>query len=440
MSDLKTADLSTAIEEITYASKKFPGKAFQIVLANKDEAIPYLRSAIRKVLDERGQLEEGYQLHFYALFLLGEFQDREFFPEIMEFISLPGEVLDYLIGDLITSGLKDIVYNMYNGDMELLKKVIMNEQVEEFARVELLEVMGQLYLDGALKETEWKDFIRKNVYGGEEYSYFYDGLAQMICQCHFVDMLPDIKYMLDKELMDEMRMGEYDSCVDEMFDYEDQGKRFCQSSINTVESLRSWAMFEDLPEAEQKKMGKKEWEQLARKLLDDQKKADAVRKIGRNEPCPCGSGKKYKHCCLNKPKSPIDAIESLQERQKWLARYPYVGDEKQEGRIYLTDYFDTESIEIDKVLYLGLMHRPRLIWMRDEEQEEIRRRRYLTLAFHMFMDKVEKEKIQTFEAYDQKYSIHYFCEEWILELLCLLKESGEREFYRKVDRCRREMA
>jgi hypothetical protein len=25
------------------------------------------------------------------------------------------------------------------------------------------------------------------------------------------------------------------------------------------------------------------------------------RKIGRNEPCPCGSGKKYKRCCLNKP-------------------------------------------------------------------------------------------------------------------------------------------
>lgn len=23
-------------------------------------------------------------------------------------------------------------------------------------------------------------------------------------------------------------------------------------------------------------------------------------KVGRNEPCPCGSGKKYKNCCLNK--------------------------------------------------------------------------------------------------------------------------------------------
>lgn len=24
------------------------------------------------------------------------------------------------------------------------------------------------------------------------------------------------------------------------------------------------------------------------------------KKIGRNEPCPCGSGKKYKQCCINK--------------------------------------------------------------------------------------------------------------------------------------------
>ncbi|MBI3885740.1 MAG: YchJ family protein [Opitutae bacterium] len=26
----------------------------------------------------------------------------------------------------------------------------------------------------------------------------------------------------------------------------------------------------------------------------------AAPKVGRNEPCPCGSGKKYKHCCLLK--------------------------------------------------------------------------------------------------------------------------------------------
>ena len=27
-------------------------------------------------------------------------------------------------------------------------------------------------------------------------------------------------------------------------------------------------------------------------------------KIGRNDPCPCGSGKKYKKCCLGKEDNP----------------------------------------------------------------------------------------------------------------------------------------
>lgn len=32
-------------------------------------------------------------------------------------------------------------------------------------------------------------------------------------------------------------------------------------------------------------------------LLNPPKTVVAEKKIGRNEPCPCGSGKKYKKCC-----------------------------------------------------------------------------------------------------------------------------------------------
>jgi len=40
------------------------------------------------------------------------------------------------------------------------------------------------------------------------------------------------------------------------------------------------------------------------------KKDEFPKEIGRNDPCPCGSGKKYKKCCMEKvekkrvPKSP----------------------------------------------------------------------------------------------------------------------------------------
>ncbi len=32
-------------------------------------------------------------------------------------------------------------------------------------------------------------------------------------------------------------------------------------------------------------------------LLNPQKPKTAEKKLGRNEPCPCGSGSKYKKCC-----------------------------------------------------------------------------------------------------------------------------------------------
>ena len=41
-------------------------------------------------------------------------------------------------------------------------------------------------------------------------------------------------------------------------------------------------------------------EEKKKELYKEQKKSGSIvkgAKIGRNDPCPCGSGKKYKHCC-----------------------------------------------------------------------------------------------------------------------------------------------
>ena len=38
-------------------------------------------------------------------------------------------------------------------------------------------------------------------------------------------------------------------------------------------------------------------------------------KPGRNDPCPCGSGKKYKHCCLNAGSVPATAPAHLTWRR-----------------------------------------------------------------------------------------------------------------------------
>lgn len=155
---------------------------------------------------------------------------------------------------------------------------------------------------------------------------------------------------------------------------------------------------------------------------------------------PCGSGKKYKKCCLNKPKRPVDLVESEQEKKKWLEDYPVSADVREEGRIYLEDYYDAESIAIDKLVYLALHHRAISIWHRESaEAVENRQRIYLSEAFAKFVEKAEKEKTETFQEYDEKYSIHYRCQEWIDPLMKLLKKSGDNELYKTVSKRCKEM-
>ena len=137
-----------AIEEITNRTPNFPEKQFLIISENPDLAIPYLNAAIDRAVSEGEDLDENYQLHFYAIFLLGQFQERESFPRIMKLVSLPRDVLDRMIGDAVTSGLQDILYNTYNGDKELLKTSIKNKNMDDYARSAMLKVVGQLYLDG----------------------------------------------------------------------------------------------------------------------------------------------------------------------------------------------------------------------------------------------------------------------------------------------------
>ena len=43
------------------------------------------------------------------------------------------------------------------------------------------------------------------------------------------------------------------------------------------------------------------FQQKLSRALDKHLAPASAPKVGRNDPCPCGSGKKYKKCCLGNP-------------------------------------------------------------------------------------------------------------------------------------------
>lgn len=51
-----------------------------------------------------------------------------------------------------------------------------------------------------------------------------------------------------------------------------------------------------------------------------------TKKVGRNDPCPCGSGKKYKNCCMKKEQEQTAAKYTPSGKRKFKAKVLKVED------------------------------------------------------------------------------------------------------------------
>lgn len=70
-------------------------------------------------------------------------------------------------------------------------------------------------------------------------------------------------------------------------------RNMLDSKAQNLYTLPQW---EDLLSQEERDGIRREW----RKERDSQQAVSPHRNVGRNDPCPCGSGKKYKKCCWAK--------------------------------------------------------------------------------------------------------------------------------------------
>ena len=105
------------------------------------------------------------------------------------------------------------------------------------------------------------------------------------------ELLPLIKKIYDKGIAGEGVCGIYDD-VEKSFKEKD--KRDKKEEIMTIAErykhiVSTWAGYKEDEEEEEE-----EYEEI-----DDNMPLIKSPKVGRNDPCPCGSGKKYKKCCLN---------------------------------------------------------------------------------------------------------------------------------------------
>ena len=269
----------------------------------QDEITPHLLNILENVLSSPSEYggREDYFAHIYALMLLAHFKNPIAHKVIVDLFSLPGRASDELFGDIITEDLPFILLRTCGESFDSIKSLVLNKSTDEYCRSSAIRALVYAEALEMIPREEVVSFLGSLFAGSEAEEDHSDFLS--LAAMHICDLCPE-------ELMDTIREAYEDELIwPGMINYKEfeevlrEGREKCREKVKKEIQLNSfddihgrmawWACFEqkqappvfslDEYTPPQKKSGTRKSE-----------------KIGRNAPCPCGSGKKYKKCCLNK--------------------------------------------------------------------------------------------------------------------------------------------
>jgi hypothetical protein len=302
------AELSRIVADLDEAGNRLPTKAIEEAREHRDAMIPKLIEVLRGVTSaaRTGDIEEG-QAHFFAIFLLTEFRAEEAFPVMLEAFSLPGELPFDLFGDAVTSTLARILA-LFAGDRpEVADALIRNSELNEYVRWEAAQYYVHLVRDQRLTRDEAVERLRQHLCWAvaEKDEAVIGGLICVLISFAPEEALADIEEAYRLGLVDEglVGLGTVERSIAEGEEYVRKELERCPETgiADTIEELRHWASFAEKPAARPVPPPPPSRPHFSALREPAEAVAAPVSaggpRTGRNDPCPCGSGKKFKKCC-----------------------------------------------------------------------------------------------------------------------------------------------
>jgi hypothetical protein len=272
--------------------RKFPEAALRAAVAQREAMTPILLECLQATADDPRRVadSDGAMLHMYAMYLVAQFREQAAYPMLVKLFSTPGEVCFDLAGDLVTEDLDRILAAVCGDDVDPIKGMIENREVNEYVRSACLRTLVKLVARGDLEREHVVEYFR-SLFNGKlerEADLLWGSLVSACCDLYPEELLPEIERAFDEALVDTLFAGR-DTVERVMSEGREQALRrgIGKGPIeDTVSEMRWWACFRD---------DNRTAANHARTIA----KGGRVKgtKVGRNDPCPCGSGVKFKKCC-----------------------------------------------------------------------------------------------------------------------------------------------
>jgi hypothetical protein len=319
------AAIEEAISTLSNCADVMPTRAVHQARSHWKQFLPRLLQEMRLGIKMAREEEDPGEIVFWGVALIAERRPGEVdetLPVLIEILSLPDDQIDLLIGDLLTEMMPQALANAVGEQIPLLEGMFADPTKDVYVRWAIGNALIRLVAEGVIPrqqavllfQTELQKVLEEDrSRASADLSTYQTALIILLQQLlpHGADA--DMLTAFSRDLVEEFLIDET-SVRDRM----QQGEPGFEGEMAEIRAMRTddcLAFLEpwfnrqlptdwptsaeyglDLHEGDDVQPGDFQMQEFTPAPAVGTARSARAR-VGRNEPCPCGSGRKFKKCC-----------------------------------------------------------------------------------------------------------------------------------------------
>ncbi len=226
------------------------------------------------------------QAFFFALHLAAAHGAKRLHAPLCALL-LDADGSDELLGDAITETLPGLLISTFDGDLAPMRAVIETPNSDASAACHALLALAYLTHAGQVSRASTEAYLRRLFATiPRDPDYLWTGFAETVAALALDPLVPHVETLFAEGSIarDIMRLADFRGDLAEVKASGSPQAVFDNFLVrpltDVVATLANWHSFDARPQRH------------AGTIINPMKD------VGRNDPCPCGSGKKFKKCCL----------------------------------------------------------------------------------------------------------------------------------------------
>ncbi len=335
------SDFDDVFADLDRGFEQLPERAIEIAREHRAAITPRLIQCLEQAIAAIQRGEDSRTAAFFALYLLVEFRAAGAGPAIRSLAMLSEDDLTRFLGDSLTEDFSRMLTTFLRSPAEL-DELIQNPGLNEYVRWEAIQGYLHLVKDGVLSREKAVAGLKTHLVRELELPATTSSGSDDRQATHIAMLISELLDYVPFEAADEIRTAFQRDLVDDSIvslkcldDILAKGMAAWESRLLKAESsgipdclaeFRTWHCFREPDEtrdpadsvelsrmlraAQARMMGTDDLDPLDFGLDEEYQPEDTLPgitiqyeqpRVGRNDPCPCGSGKKFKKCCGKAP-------------------------------------------------------------------------------------------------------------------------------------------